>query len=75
MSCHGFYAEIQSSEETAHATGIDHQLFENLEKEYSAYKTSMMKNLEFDPTKPTLGLSFKTKNSDGTSRDVGSFRQ
>ena len=61
MSCHGFYAEIQKSEDNSQTTAIDNQLFEDLEKEYTAYKTRMMKNLVFDPTGPTLGLPFLNK--------------
>ena len=58
MSCHGFYAEIQKSKDDSPMTGIDYELFNDLEKEYTAYKTRMMKNLVFDPTGPTLGLPF-----------------
>ena len=58
MSCHGFYAEIQYSPEDSQDIGIDAKVFNDLAKEYTAYKNRMMKNLVFDPTEPTLGLAF-----------------
>ena len=57
MSCHGFFAEIQYSKEDSQDLGIDAEVFTALDDEYTAYKNRMMKNLVFDPSLPTLGLS------------------
>ena len=59
MSCLGFHAEIQySSEEQIQDVGIDGNVVKNLAKEYTAYKNRMMRNLVFEPTSPTLGMTF-----------------